>query len=47
MVTAKNNKTQEKQYPVCLAHAVIGMFYSVAANQRQTQYSYNVLQRRC
>ena len=37
MVTAKKKKTrkQEKQYPGCLAHAVIGMLYSVDANQRQ------------
>ena len=42
MVTAK-----KKRYPGCLAHAVLGMFYSVVANQRQPQYTYNVLQRRC
>ena len=28
--TAKN----KKRFPGCLAHAVIGMFYSVLANQR-------------
>ena len=42
---AKQNKT--KRYPGCLAHAVIGVFYSVAANQRQPQYILNALQRRC
>ena len=42
MVTAK----RKKRYPACLAYAVIGMFYSVIANQRQPQYTYNVLQRR-
>ena len=32
MVTEKKEK---KGYPGCLAHAVIGMFYGVVANQRQ------------
>ena len=36
--TAKKKKT----YPGCLAHAVIGMFYSVVANQGQPQYTYQV-----
>ena len=44
MVTAKK---QQKRYLGCLAHAVIGMLYSVVANQRQPQYTHNVLQRRC
>ena len=44
MVTAKKKKNR---YPGCLAHAVIGMFSSVVANQRQPQHTYNVLQRRC
>ena len=30
---------KKKRYPRCLAHAVIGMFYSVVANQRQPQFS--------
>ena len=29
---------KERRYAGCLAHAVIGMFYSVVANQRQPQY---------
>ena len=29
MVTAKKKK---KRYPGCLAHAVVGMFYSIVAN---------------
>ena len=42
------NRQEKKTVPCgCLAHAVIGMFYSVFANQRQPQYTYNVLQRRC
>ena len=35
IVTADEKK---KRCPGCLAHAVIGMFYSVVANQRQPQY---------
>ena len=46
MVTAKKQK-QKKRYPGCLAHAVIGMFNSAVANQRQPQHTHNVLQRRC
>ena len=46
MMTAKK-KTKKKRCPGCLAHAVIGMFYSVVANQCQPLYTYNVLQRRC
>ena len=38
MVTTK----KKKMYPGCLAHAVIGMFYSVVANQCQPQYAYFV-----
>ena len=38
---------KKKRYHGCLAYAVIGMFYSVVAHQRQPQYTYNVLQRRC
>ena len=33
MMTAK-----KKKYPGCLAHAVIDMFYSVVADQRQPQW---------
>ena len=44
MVTAQKNN---KRYPGCLSHAVIGMFYSVVANQSQPQYTLNVLQRQC
>ena len=47
MVTAKN-KNKKKRHPGCLAHAAIGIFFhSVVGNQRQRQYTYNVLQRRC
>ena len=45
MVAAK--KQTNKRYLGCLAHAVIGMFYNAAANQRQSQYTCNYLQRRC
>ena len=38
---------KKKRYPACLVHAVIGMFYSIVASQRQPQYTHNVLQRRC
>ena len=38
---------KQKRYPGCLAHPVIGMVYSVVANLRQPQNTYNVLQRRC
>ena len=38
---------QKKTVPwLNLAPAVTGMFYSVSANQRQPQYTYNVSQRR-
>ena len=30
-------------YTGCLAHAVIGMFYSVVANRRQPQHKYNII----
>ena len=42
MVTAKR-KQKNKRHPGCLliAHAVIGVFYSVFANQRQPQYTHN------
>ena len=40
MVTAKKKK--KERYPGCLAHVVIGMLYSVVANQRQPQYTYDV-----
>ena len=43
-IVVKNNKKQ--RYSGCLAHAVIGMFCSVAANQRQPRYTCNVLRRR-
>ena len=47
MVTApRPPPPKKKHYPGCLAHAVIGMFYSVVANQRQPQYTFNILQRR-
>ena len=36
MATAK----KKKKFPGCLAHAVIGMFYSVVASQRQPQYTH-------
>ena len=42
MVTAKKKEGKTKRYSGCLAQAVIGMFYSVVANQRQPQYTYNV-----
>ena len=35
METAKKRKL----YPGCLAHTVIGMFYSVVANQRKPQHT--------
>ena len=35
MVTAQ----KKKRHPCYLAHAVIGMFYSVVANQRQPQWT--------
>ena len=38
---------QKKTYPGCLAHAVISMIYSVVANQRQPQYTFNASQSRC
>ena len=41
----RQKETEKKRYPGCLAHAVIGM--GVVANQRQPQYTYNVLQRGC
>ena len=41
MVTAN----KKKLYPVCLAHAVNGMFYSVGANQHQPKYTHDALQR--
>ena len=37
MVAAKK-KGKKKKNPGGLAHAVIGMFYSMVANQRQPQY---------
>ena len=42
----QKQKQQKKRHAGCLSHAVIGMFYSVVANQRQPQYTYNVLQHR-
>ena len=40
----KKNKTKKKRkksmYPVCLAHVVRGMFYSVFATRRQPTYIY-------
>ena len=33
-----DRQKNKKRYPGCLAHAVIGMFYSAVANQRQPQY---------
>ena len=38
----RKEKAKKKRYPSCLAHAVIGMFYSVIAKQCQPQYTYNV-----
>ena len=35
MVTAKKNKNKKKRHLGCLAHAMIGAFYSVAVNRRQ------------
>ena len=46
MATAKRKK-KKTRYPACLVHAVIRMFYSVVANQRQPQYTCNILQRWC
>ena len=43
----QKDKAKTKRYPGCLAHAAIGMFYSVVTDQCQPQYTYNVLQRRC
>ena len=40
-------KKTKKRYPGCLANAMNGLFYGVVANQRQPQYTYNVIQRRC
>ena len=38
-----NKKWKRPGYPDCLAHAVIGAFYSVIANRRQTNlYMYNI-----
>ena len=45
----QKNKTKQNKNGtlVCLAHAANGMLYSAVANQRQPQYTSNVVRRRC